>query len=157
MISSLARALVASGRAPAAWTLLDLHLKREPRSLLLVLAAADTAAALDRPDDALAREYFAVPEAPDWVNQPFTLRLTQTGRDIPVAADQSATEALAAVGITVPTKCSDGICGVCAVTHQTPEGIEHRDYVLSAKERENRVILCCSRARDAEGVLSVDL
>ena len=109
------------------------------------------------PDDALAREYFAVPEAPDWVNQPFTLRLTQTGRDIAVAPDQSATEALAAVGITVPTKCSDGICGVCAVTHHTPEGIEHRDYVLSAKERENRVILCCSRAREAAGVLTVDL
>ncbi|PTX05255.1 4Fe-4S dicluster domain-containing protein [Pararhodobacter aggregans] len=117
----------------------------------------DTARAQGWPEDALSREYFAVPEAPDWVNHPFTLRLTQSRRDVPVAADQSATEALAAVGITIPTKCSDGICGVCAVTHQTPEGIEHRDYVLSAKERENRVILCCSRARDAAGVLTLDL
>ncbi|MCB1390003.1 MAG: 2Fe-2S iron-sulfur cluster binding domain-containing protein, partial [Rhodobacteraceae bacterium] len=117
----------------------------------------DTARAQGWPEDALAREYFAVPEAPDWVNHPFTLRLTQSGRDIPVAADQSATEALAAHGIAVPTKCSDGICGVCAVTHHAPEGIEHRDYVLSARERESRVILCCSRAREDGGLLPVDL
>lgn len=117
----------------------------------------DTARAQGWPDEALAREYFAVPEAPDWVNHPFTLRLTQSGRDVPVAADQSATEALAAVGIAVPTKCSDGICGVCAVTHHDPEGIEHRDYVLSARERESRMILCCSRAREDGGLLHIDL
>ncbi|MCW1932074.1 4Fe-4S dicluster domain-containing protein [Pararhodobacter zhoushanensis] len=120
-------------------------------------AVFDTARAQGWPDEALAREYFAVPEAPEYVNHPFTLRLTHSGRDIPVPADQSATDALAQVGIIVPTKCSDGICGVCSATHHAPDGIEHRDYVLSAKEREKRVILCCSRASAPDGVIAVDL
>ncbi len=117
----------------------------------------DTARAQGWPEAALAREYFAVPEAPDHVNHAFTLHLARSGRDIAVAADQSATEALAAAGIDIPTKCSDGICGVCAVTHHTPEGIEHRDFVLSAAERATRVVLCCSRAGEPGGVMRVDL
>ncbi|MCC0081617.1 MAG: 4Fe-4S dicluster domain-containing protein [Rhodobacter sp.] len=116
-----------------------------------------TAQARGWPEDALAREYFAVPDAPDYVNHPFTLHLARTGRDIAVAADQSATEALAAAGIEVPVKCSDGICGVCAVAHQSPDGIEHRDYVLSARERAAKVVLCCSRAATDGGTITLDL
>ncbi|MCB1361810.1 MAG: oxidoreductase, partial [Rhodobacteraceae bacterium] len=116
-----------------------------------------TAQARGWPEDALAREYFAVPDAPDYVNHPFTLHLARTGRDIAVAADQSATEALAAAGIDVPVKCSDGICGVCAVAHQSPDGIEHRDYVLSARERAAKVVLCCSRAATDGGTITLDL
>ncbi len=117
----------------------------------------DTARAQGWPDDALAREYFAVPEAPEYVNHPFTLHLARSGRDIAVPADQSATDALAAAGIVIPTKCSDGICGVCAVAHQSPDGIEHRDYVLSARERAQKVVLCCSRAATDGGVVTLDL
>jgi len=123
----------------------------------LMDAVFDAARTRGWPDASLAREFFAVPEAPDYVNQPFTLHLERSNRDIPVAADQSATEALEAAGIVIPTKCSDGICGVCAVAHHSPAGIEHRDYVLSARERESRVVLCCSRARDDGGVIALDL
>jgi len=35
--------------------------------------------------------------------------------------------------------------------------IEHRDYVLSAKERAHKVILCCSRAKQPGGEIVVDL
>ncbi|MEZ5751577.1 MAG: 2Fe-2S iron-sulfur cluster-binding protein [Paracoccaceae bacterium] len=116
----------------------------------------DTARAQGWPDEALAREYFAVPEAPEYENHAFNLSLT-SGRVVPVAADETATDALAKAGIDVPTKCSDGICGVCAVGHHSPDGIEHRDYVLSAKEREGKVILCCSRAREPGGTIAIDL
>jgi len=107
------------------------------------------------PEAALSREFFAVPEAPPWVNHPFTLRLA-SGREIPVPADRTATEVLAAAGIAIPTKCSDGICGVCAARHDGTTPIEHRDHVLSAAERESRIILCCSRPREPGAVLTVD-
>lgn len=108
------------------------------------------------PEDALSREYFTVPEPPDWVNHPFTLELVRSGRRVAVPADRSATEALAEAGIVVTTKCSDGICGVCATPH-LGGAIEHRDYVLSGAEREAKVILCCSRAAEPGGVVRVDL
>ena len=107
------------------------------------------------PEAALSREFFAVPEPPAYVNHPFRLRLP-SGREIAVAPDQSATEALAEAGVPVPTKCSDGICGVCVARHDGTTPIEHRDYVLSAHERTTRIILCCSRPRDPDAVLAVD-
>jgi reductive dehalogenase len=108
------------------------------------------------PDEALHKEYFSVPEPPDYVNHPFTLKLARSGRSIEVPADRSATEVLEAAGIHVEVKCSDGICGTCAVPHLSGE-IEHRDYVLSAKERGRKMILCCSRAKQPGGEIVVDL
>jgi ferredoxin-NADP reductase/ferredoxin len=108
------------------------------------------------PEDALHKEYFSVPEPPDYVNHPFTLRLAKSGRTVPVPADVSAIEALARAGILVDTKCSDGICGVCATPYLAGE-IEHRDYVLSAKERARKMIVCCSRAKAPGGEITVEL
>ncbi|MDX1375120.1 MAG: PDR/VanB family oxidoreductase, partial [Burkholderiales bacterium] len=108
------------------------------------------------PDEALHQEYFSVPEPPEYVNHAFVLKLAKSARRIEVAADLSATEALENAGIHVEVKCSDGICGTCAVHHLSGE-IEHRDYVLSAKEREHRMILCCSRAKRPGGEIVVDL
>jgi ferredoxin-NADP reductase len=109
------------------------------------------------PEEALSREYFSVPEPPPYLNHPFTLHLARSNRDVPVRADQTAVEALAEVGIVVPTKCSDGICGVCAVRHAGTAAVEHRDYVLSARERESRVVLCCSRAADEGATVEITL
>lgn len=118
-----------------------------------VLAAAQ---ARGWPEDALHREYFSVPEPPDYVNHPFVLRLAKSGRTVEVPADRSATEALAAAGVVVDTKCSDGICGVCATSYIAGE-VEHRDYVLSAKERERKIILCSSRAKRPGGEIVLEL
>lgn len=111
------------------------------------------------PEDAMHREFFSVPEAPDWVNRPFKLRLAKSGRSFAVPAERSATEVLADAGIAVDTKCSDGICGVCATPYLARESgdIEHRDYVLSAKDRERRLILCCARTKIAEAEIVLDL
>ncbi|NMG39600.1 4Fe-4S dicluster domain-containing protein [Chelativorans sp. ZYF759] len=108
------------------------------------------------PEEALSKEYFTVPEPPDYVNHPFLLELVNSGRVIEVPAEKSATDVLAEAGIHISTKCSDGICGVCACGHLGDE-IEHRDYVLSAAEREKRVILCCSRAKAPGGRIRVAL
>lgn len=53
-------------------------------------------------------------------------------------------------------KCSDGICGVCKCGLRGGE-VEHRDFVLSAKQREGAIILCQSRAAQPGGVLELDL
>jgi len=108
------------------------------------------------PEEALHKEYFSVPEPPDYVNHPFVLRLAKSGRSVEVPAERSATAVLAAVGIVVDTKCSDGICGVCATSYIAGE-VEHRDYVLSARERSHKMTLCCSRAKAAGAEIVVEL
>jgi ferredoxin len=119
----------------------------------------EAAAAHGWPEDAMHREFFSVPVAPDYVNHPFTLRLARTDRTLDVPPDRSATDVLAAAGVRVDTKCSDGICGVCAVAYDAAasDAVEHRDHVLSARQREHKVILCCSRAKAPGGRIVLDL
>ena len=111
------------------------------------------------PEEALHREFFAAPEGLEYENHPFKLVLASSGREIDVSADQKATEALAEAGVAVDTKCSDGICGVCATRYLKEESddIEHRDFVLSKEQREERVILCSSRAIAPDGRVVLDL
>lgn len=123
------------------------------RYMQAVLAAA-TAAGV--PAAAQHLEYFAVPEPPPRENHAFTLRLARTGRDITVPADRSATDVLAEAGVHLDVKCSDGICGVCKCG-LIDGAADHRDYVLSARQRETQIILCQSRAAAPDGVLTVDL
>ncbi|MCP4318290.1 MAG: 4Fe-4S dicluster domain-containing protein [Hyphomicrobiales bacterium] len=108
------------------------------------------------PEEALLKEYFSVPEAPDYVNHDFVLELAKSGRTINVGADQTATDALIDAGFAVDVKCTDGLCGVCAAGLVDGD-VEHRDHVLSTKQRQEKVILCCSRARATDGVVTIDL
>ena len=119
-------------------------------------AVVSAAIAAGIPEDNCHVEYFSVPEAPEYQNHPFTLRLARSRRDIEVGADETATDALARAGVHVDVKCSDGICGVCACDIVSGE-VEHRDFVLSNKERETKLILCQSRAAEPEGVIEIDL
>jgi ferredoxin-NADP reductase len=123
-----------------------------PRYMDGVFAAAQAAG---WPESALHREYFSVPEDPDRVDRPFVVQLAD-GRRFDVPADQTATEVLAAAGVAVDVKCSDGLCGVCATPYDAAASgaVEHRDVVLSAAERQRKVILCCVRmAHDGEVLL----
>ncbi len=118
-----------------------------------VMAAAEAAGF---PEEARHLEYFSVPETPDYVNHPFTLRLARSGRDIAVGADQAGTDALLAAGVHVDVKCSDGLCGVCKCA-VIAGAVEHRDFVLSNRDREAAMILCQSRAAEPRGVVEIDL
>ena len=118
-----------------------------------VIAAAEQAGF---PDWARHLEYFSAPDMPDYVNHAFTLRLARSGREFAIPADMSATDVLAENGIHVDVKCSDGICGVCKCGLVSGE-VEHRDFVLSQRQREGAVILCQSRAAEKGGVIEVDL
>ena len=113
------------------------------------------ARAIGYPDAALHAEFFAVPDMLDWVNLPFEIERSN-GQKLAVNADQSASDALIAAGIPVDVKCSDGLCGVCKCTVIAGE-VEHRDFVLSAAQRETTIILCQSRALQENGVLILDI
>jgi ferredoxin-NADP reductase len=122
-----------------------------------VYMAAVLAAAEENgfPDSARHLEYFAVPEQPEYENHPFALQL-RDGRELQVAADESAADALLRAGVQVDLKCADGLCGVCKCGVVSGE-VEHRDFVLSQDERKSQMILCQSRAAHKDGVLKLDL
>ena len=108
------------------------------------------------PEEARHLEYFSAPDAPEYENHAFTLKLAKSGREIPVTADQSASDALLEAGVHVDVKCADGICGVCKCTVESGD-VEHRDFVLSRAQRGSEMILCQSRAADPDGVVEIDL
>jgi ferredoxin-NADP reductase len=112
-------------------------------------------AAAHWPEDALHAEYFAAPtDANTTTGLPFTLKLMQRGISVPVAADQTAVDALHEVGIDIPVSCQQGLCGTCVV-EGNGEGAEHRDFCLTGTERRSKVALCCSRAKGQELVLQL--
>jgi len=108
------------------------------------------------PDEAQHLEYFSAPEAPEYENHAFTLKLAKSGKEIAVAPDETASDALIAAGYSVDVKCSDGICGVCQCGLVAGD-VEHRDFVLSKAQREKTIILCQSRAAEADGVVEIDM
>ena len=119
-------------------------------------AVMEAATKAGYPEDNRHLEYFSVPEIPDWINHDFTLKLAKSGKELLVPADRSATDILAENGVQVDVKCSDGICGVCKCGLINGD-VEHRDFVLSSKQRKDNIILCQSRAADKNGVLEIDL
>ena len=108
------------------------------------------------PEEARHLEYFSVPETPEYENHAFELKLARSGRTLPVPADKDAAQVLNEAGIHVDVKCADGICGVCKCGVISGE-VEHRDFVLSHKQREGAMILCQSRAAEPDGVIEIDL
>ena len=107
-------------------------------------------------EDVMHFEYFSVPEEPDYINHNFTLKLSKSGKEFEVPANRTSTDILNENGFKVDVKCSDGICGVCQCGLVSGE-VEHRDFVLSKKMRENNIILCKSRAAKNGGQIVIDL
>jgi len=116
----------------------------------------EAATALGWPEDALHREYFSVPDEPERENHDFEIEIASTRQRIAVPANLKATEALKQAGISIVVKCSDGLCGTCSTRYLSGD-VEHRDYVLSKSQRDQRMILCCSRAKAAGGRITLDL
>jgi cytochrome P450/ferredoxin-NADP reductase len=106
--------------------------------------------ARDWPEDALHIEHFAADTSLfDPINaRKFKVDLSDSQLTVEVLPEQTLLDALEAVGIDVPCDCREGLCGTCEV--QVLEGdVDHRDKVLSTRERSNnsRMMVCCSRAR----------
>lgn len=78
--------------------------------------------------------------------EPFDIRIASTGKVYRVPADRSALEVLRAEGFALPSSCELGVCGSCECGYRDGVVI-HRDSVLSVAARQDRMMLCVSRAR----------
>lgn len=81
------------------------------------------------------------------LSRSFVVHLARSGATVPVPADVTIVDALAANGIRVPTSCLEGVCGTCE-TRVLDGRPDHRDSVLSEEERDagDVMMICCSRA-----------
>ena len=86
----------------------------------------------------------------------FEVVLAQSGQTFTVPADQTILDCLIEHGCDPMFDCKRGECGVCAVPVLEGE-IDHRDYVLTAREKAegNVMQICISRAKGARLVLDM--
>jgi vanillate O-demethylase ferredoxin subunit len=96
------------------------------------------------------RVHFEVFSAPavESGDHAFELVLAQSGRTLTVPADRSILDCLIDAGCDPMFDCQRGECGVCAVNVLEGE-IDHRDYVLSEREKQagNVMQVCISRCK----------
>ncbi|VTU40806.1 Phthalate dioxygenase reductase [Variovorax sp. PBS-H4] len=100
-------------------------------------------------------ELFTTPVA-EAGDQPIEVELAQSGQRFTVPADQSILDCLIEHGCDPLYDCKRGECGVCATPVLEGE-IDHRDYVLSAREKAegNVMQICISRAKGPRLVLDM--
>ncbi len=79
-------------------------------------------------------------------DQPFKVKLNSTGEVIDVPAGTTILEAMRAHGKDVPSSCESGTCGTCRTKLLAGE-VDHRDLVLTEKERDSQIMICVSRAK----------
>jgi vanillate O-demethylase ferredoxin subunit len=124
-----------------------------PKPMLDTLLARTQARGWTR--DRVHFEVFTVPtiEAGDHA---FEVVLAQSGRSLTVPADRSILDCLIDAGCDPMFDCKRGECGVCATPVIEGE-IDHRDYVLSEREkREGNVMqICISRCKGQRLVLDL--
>ena len=89
-------------------------------------------------------------------DQAFEVELAQSGQRFTVPADQSILDCLIEHGCDPMFDCKRGECGVCTTAVLEGE-IDHRDYVLSAREKAegNVMQICISRAKGPRLVLDI--
>jgi vanillate O-demethylase ferredoxin subunit len=104
----------------------------------------------------LHREYFAAGPIDSSGDGPFEIEVASSGQIIEVAADQSAAHALLDAGFEVSLSCEQGVCGTCMTSVLGGEP-DHRDLYLTDDERErnDRFLPCCSRAKTRRLVLDL--
>jgi phthalate 4,5-dioxygenase reductase subunit len=95
-------------------------------------------------------EGFAAPHSP--VSVPFTAVWAPDGRRVEVPAHLSLLAALRRDGVPVASSCEAGVCGTCRLAVLDGE-VDHRDSVLTGRERMSSVVACVSRARTSEVVV----
>ena len=100
-------------------------------------------------------ELFTTP-AVEAGDHPFEVELALSGKRFTVPADQTILDCLIEHGCDPMFDCKRGECGVCATPVMEGE-IDHRDYVLTAREKAegNVMQICISRAKGARLVLDI--
>lgn len=89
-------------------------------------------------------------------DQPIRIHLKASQRTIEVAGDESILDALVREGLDPLHDCRRGECGLCVT--QVVDGVpEHRDHVLSARERACGRVMCTCVSRAQTPELTLDL
>lgn len=109
------------------------------------------------PAESVHFEYFAPPAATQSAPPPggaFRIRLAHSGREFDIPPERSIVDVLRDAGIEIETSCEIGTCGTCKTRYLagTPQ---HNDYILTAKDQQEWVMVCCARA--GSDVLVLDL
>jgi len=110
------------------------------------LTAATRAATAHWPQDEVHFEAFQPLSDENFVSEPFDVKIASTGRIFRVPANKSALEVLKDAGFVLPSSCELGVCGSCECGYRDGTVI-HRDVVLPISARQDRLMLCVSRAR----------
>jgi phthalate 4,5-dioxygenase reductase subunit len=84
----------------------------------------------------------------------FNMKLAKSGKEYQVAAGVSILDTLRQHGHVVPSSCESGTCGTCRTRFLTGEP-DHRDLVLSDREKKTDIMICVSRSKTPD--LTLDL
>jgi phthalate 4,5-dioxygenase reductase component len=104
------------------------------------------------PESAVHFEDFAGVAAARPDDTAFTVRLAVSGETVEVPAGTSILEALRGAGHVLPSSCESGTCGTCRTRYLEGEP-DHRDLVLSDREKRDEIMICVSRAKSPVLVL----
>jgi phthalate 4,5-dioxygenase reductase subunit len=106
------------------------------------------------PDSAVHFEDFVGASAPRADDKPFEVKLAKSGKRYEVAAAVSILDTLRQHGHVLASSCESGTCGTCR-TRFTDGEPDHRDLVLSDKEKKSEIMICVSRAKSP--MLTLDI
>ena len=82
------------------------------------------------------------------------IEVQSTGQKISITRAESIIDALAKIGIEVPTSCQSGLCGTCKTRYISGD-VEHGDCILSETEHQVYLTPCISHIKS--GTLVLDL
>ena len=152
------------GGDPAKGIKLDQVLgKRPPGAHLYVcgpsgLMDAVRQAAAHWPEDTVHYELFQSRTSPKrWTNESFKISLSRQKTVLNVPEDKTILQVIREHGVDGYSSCENGLCGTCRI-RLLGGSAEHRDEVLTTKEKEENsaIMICISRARKGE-LLVLDL
>jgi phthalate 4,5-dioxygenase reductase subunit len=106
------------------------------------------------PDSAVHFEDFVGASAPHADDKAFEVRLAKSGRSYEVAVGVSILDTLRKQGHMLPSSCESGTCGTCR-TRFTEGEPDHRDLVLSDKEKKGEIMICVSRSQSSTLTLDI--
>jgi phthalate 4,5-dioxygenase reductase component len=106
------------------------------------------------PESAVHFEDFVGASAPHADDKPFEVRLAKSGKNYEVAANISILDTLRRNGHVLASSCESGTCGTCR-TRFTEGEPDHRDLVLSEKEKKGDIMICVSRSKSPTLTLDI--
>jgi phthalate 4,5-dioxygenase reductase component len=106
------------------------------------------------PDSAVHFEDFVGATAYHDTDTPFLVCLSKSEKSYEVPVRVSILDTLRQHGYSLPSSCESGTCGTCRTRYTAGEP-DHRDLVLSEKEKRSEIMICVSRAKT--GKLTLDL